>query len=42
MRSLRRIGLALLLVLVALAAWEPPRVAMQTAVLLPSLLDGGP
>lgn len=42
MRSLRRIGLALLLVLVALAAWEPTRVAMQTAVMLPNLLDAGP
>jgi dienelactone hydrolase len=34
---------AVLLVLAVLAlAWEPTRVAMQTAVLLPNLLDAGP
>jgi dienelactone hydrolase len=42
MRWLRRIGLVLLVVLVALVAWEPTRVAMQTAVMLPNLLDAGP
>jgi acetyl esterase/lipase len=41
-RRLARIGLALLLVLAALIVWEPSRVAMQTAVLLPNLLDAGP
>jgi len=42
MRWLRRIGLVMLVVLVALVAWEPTRVAMQTAVMLPNLLDAGP
>jgi dienelactone hydrolase len=42
MRWLRRIGLVLLVVIVALIAWEPSRVAMQTAVMLPNLLDAGP
>ena len=42
MRWLRRIGLVLLAVLVALIAWEPSRVAFQTAVMLPNLLDAGP
>lgn len=42
MRRLRRIGLGLLVVAVVLVAWEPSRVAMQTAVLLPNLLDAGP
>src|ERR671915_2552477 len=42
MRRLRRIGLVLLIVAVVLVAWEPSRVAMQTAVLLPNLLDAGP
>ena len=42
MRWLRRIGLVVLVVLVALVAWEPTRVAMQTAVMLPNLLDAGP
>ena len=42
MRWLRRIGLVLLVGLVALVAWEPTRVALQTAVMLPNLLDAGP
>ena len=42
MRRLRRIGLVLLLLAVGLVAWEPSRVAMQTAVLLPNLLGAGP
>ena len=42
MRWLRRIGLVLLVVIVALIAWEPSRVAIQTAVMLPNLLDAGP
>ena len=42
MRRLRRIGMVLLVLAVALVAWEPSRVAMQTAVLLPNLLDAGP
>src|SRR5918994_1863136 len=42
MRRLRRIGLVLLVLVVVLVAWEPSRVAIQTAVLLPNLLDAGP
>ncbi len=42
MRALRRIGLALLVLVVILVAWEPSRVAIQTAVLLPNMLDAGP
>jgi dienelactone hydrolase len=42
MRWLRRIGLALVLVAVLLTAWEPTRVAMQTAVMLPNMLGAGP
>lgn len=38
MRWLRRIGLALVVVLVLVVAWEPTRVAMQTAVMLPGML----
>jgi dienelactone hydrolase len=38
----RGIGLAVALLLGLLLAWEPPRVAIQTAVLLPNLLDAGP
>lgn len=37
-----RIGLALLLVAALLVAWEPSRVTIQTAAMLPSLLDAGP
>jgi acetyl esterase/lipase len=39
---LRRIGLGLLILVVLAVAWEPTRVAVQTAVLLPNLLDAGP
>lgn len=42
MRWLRRTGLALLVLAMLLVAWEPTRVAIQTAALLPSLLDAGP
>ena len=42
MRWLRRIGLALLVLVVAMVAWEPTRVAMQTAVMLPNMLGAGP
>jgi dienelactone hydrolase len=42
MRWLRRIGLVLLVAVVALTAWEPTRVAMQTAVMLPNMLGAGP
>ncbi len=42
MRRLRRIGLVLLVLMAVALAWEPSRVAMQTAVLLPNLLDAGP
>jgi acetyl esterase/lipase len=39
---LLRIGIVLLLLIAGAVAWEPSRVAMQTAVLLPSLLGIGP
>jgi acetyl esterase/lipase len=39
---LRRIGLALIVLVVVAVAWEPTRVGIQTAVLLPNLLDAGP
>jgi acetyl esterase/lipase len=42
MRRLRRSILALLVLAVVLVAWEPSRVGLQTAVLLPNLLDAGP
>ena len=42
MRRLRRIGLAFLIVVLVAVAWEPSRVAIQTAVMLPNLLDAGP
>ena len=42
MHRLRRIGLVLLVLVAVLVAWEPTRVAVQTAVLLPNLLDAGP
>jgi len=42
MRWLRRIGLVLLVVAILMVAWEPTRVALQTAVMLPNLLDAGP
>ena len=39
---LRRIGLGIAIVIALLIAWEPTRVAIQTAVLLPNLLGSGP
>ncbi|MCA1588558.1 MAG: hypothetical protein LC744_07880 [Chloroflexi bacterium] len=42
MRRLRRIGVVLLVAAVLVLAWEPIRVAVQTAILLPNLLDAGP
>src|SRR5687767_14470880 len=42
MRWLRRIGIALLVVAVVAVAWEPTRVGLQTAVMLPNLLGSGP
>ena len=42
MRWLRRIGLTLIAILVLMAAWPPTRVALQTAVMLPSMLGSGP
>jgi dienelactone hydrolase len=42
MRWLRRIGLVLLVLAVLLVAWEPTRVALQTAVMLPTMLGAGP
>ena len=38
----RRIGLGIAILVVAVVALEPTRVAIQTAVLLPNLLDAGP
>lgn len=42
MRWLRRIGLTLLVVLALTVAWQPTRVAYQTAAMLPSMLGSGP
>ena len=42
MRRLRRIGLVILVLAFVVMAWEPTRVAIQTAVMLPNLLDAGP
>jgi dienelactone hydrolase len=42
MRWVRRIGLAIIVVLALMVAWEPTRVAIQTAVMLPSMLGSGP
>jgi dienelactone hydrolase len=42
MRWVRRIGLLLLVLVVVMVAWEPTRVAMQTAVMLPNMLGSGP
>ena len=42
MRWLRRIGLVALVLVVLSIAWEPTRVAYQTAFMLPNLLDAGP
>ena len=41
MSRLRRIGLVLLVLAVVAIAWEPTRVGLQTAVLLPNLLGAG-
>lgn len=44
-RWLRRLGLALLTVLVVVGAglaWKPSRIALQTLLLVPSLVDAGP
>jgi hypothetical protein len=38
----RRIGLGLLVLIVLLVAWKPSRMAMQTVVLVPSLVGAGP
>jgi acetyl esterase/lipase len=42
MRRLRRIGIGVLVLVALMLAWEPSRVAMQTLVLVPSLLGAGP
>jgi dienelactone hydrolase len=42
MRRLWRIGLSVLVLAFVLVAWEPTRVAMQTAVMLPNMLGAGP
>jgi dienelactone hydrolase len=42
MRWLRRIGVGALVVILVCVAWEPTRVAIQAAALLPSLMDAGP
>ena len=42
MRWLRRIGLGVLVAVVALTAWEPTRVALQTGLALPNMLGSGP
>lgn len=36
-----RVGIGLVALLAVLVAWEPSRVAMQTALLLPTLIDAG-
>src|ERR671925_1175151 len=41
-RRLGVIGLAVAVVVAACLAWEPSRVALQAAVMLPNLLDAGP
>lgn len=42
MRWLRWLGLVLFVVAMVVVAWEPTRVGLQTAILLPNLLDAGP
>ena len=42
MARVRRVGLVLLVFAVVAVAWEPTRVGLQTAILLPNLLDAGP
>jgi len=39
---LRRIGLLIAILVAVMIAWEPTRVALQTAILLPNLLGSGP
>lgn len=41
MGRLRRIGLVMLVIGILAVAWEPTRVGMQTAVMLPNLLGSG-
>jgi dienelactone hydrolase len=41
MGRLRRIGLVLLVLVVGIVAWEPTRVGLQTAIVLPNLLGAG-
>jgi acetyl esterase/lipase len=41
-RRLGRVGLVLAILLALAVAWEPSRVALQTAALLPNLLGAGP
>ena len=42
MARLRRIGLPIAILVAVVIAWEPTRVALQTAILLPNLLGSGP
>ena len=42
MRWLRRIGFVLLAVAILAVSWEPTRVGLQTAIMLPNLLGSGP
>src|SRR5688572_24497776 len=42
MRRLRRNGLVLLVLVLVAVAWQPSRVAIQTAIMLPNLLGAGP
>lgn len=42
MRWLRRLGVALLVLALVMVAWEPTRVGLQTAVMLPNLIGAGP
>jgi acetyl esterase/lipase len=41
-RRAGRVAVVALVAIVLMAAWEPSRVALQTLVLLPNLLDAGP
>ena len=42
MARLRRTGLPIAILVAVVIAWEPTRVALQTAILLPNLLGSGP
>ncbi|HEX7196782.1 MAG TPA: acetylxylan esterase [Candidatus Limnocylindria bacterium] len=42
MRRLRRIGLGVVVLALLAVAWQPSRVGIQTAVMLPNLLGAGP